>query len=183
MQTHEPFQTTHCGAGHKDALAGYETVQSAEHGSGLQVLCLEVERQLNRHYRRLLAFFHGAFSDRQNYPLNAEQAVMLFCISNGLRDTAQLYRTIEPLSSQTVIMLASLIAQGYVVSAAESSDDLTVLRLTAKGQAVADGLFELYDYVFLDGAGRDVPDAARLASMHNSLWRLQRFSLIKANAV
>lgn len=181
MQTHEPFQTQN-----NDAFTGYEAAQNAAHGSGqssgLQVLCLEVERQLNRHYRRLLAFFHGAFSDKQDFPLNAEQAVMLFCISNGLHDTAQLYRTIEPLSSQTVIMLASLIAQGYVVSAAESSDDLTILKLTIKGQAVADGLFELYDYVFLDGAGRDVPDAARLAAMHNSLWRLQRFSAVKASA-
>lgn len=171
MQTQEPFQTK-TGAGHAGA--------ASRQGGGLQVLCLEVERQLNRHYRRLLAFFYQAFSGRQDYPLNAEQALMLFCVSNGLRDTAQLYRTIEPVTSQPVIMLASLFAQGYVVSGADGQKtggvDLTCLALTAKGQAVADGLYELYTYVFLDGAGRDVPDPARLASMHNSLQRLQNFN-------
>ncbi|MBX8813370.1 hypothetical protein KHQ08_07335 [Pseudochrobactrum algeriensis] len=172
MQTQEPFQTSLSGMGHAGSRSG--------EGTGLQVLCLEVERQLNRHYKRVLAFFDDAFSGRQDYPLNAEQALMLFCISLGLRDTVQLYRMVEPVTSQSVVMLASLFAQGYVTSGADETAaggaDLAVLALTEKGQAVADGLYELYTFVFLETSGREVPDAARLASMHNSLRRLQKFS-------
>lgn len=166
MQTQEPV-----------SIQRHPDDRNANRNSGMQVLCLEVERQLNRHYKRVLAFFTEAFSDNTDYPLSAEQALMLFCISNGLRDTAQLWRTVEPVTPQSVFILASLYAQGYVVSAGNMQHseglELATLELTARGQGVADGLYELYTYVFLVRAGREVPDTARLASMHVSLRRLQ----------
>lgn len=170
MHTQEPV--------HRNAQHLLNDRNSGE-GTGLQVLCLEVERQLNRHYKRVLAFFEQGFSDRCDYPLSAEQALMLFCISNGVRDTVQIYRAIEPVTSQAVFILASLYAQGYVGSAASEQPadtlELTTLALTARGLAVADGLYELYTYVFLTSVGKDVPDTARLASMHVSLRRLQNY--------
>lgn len=156
------------------------TDTAAQPESGLQVLCLEVERQLNRHYKRLLAFFSEAFSDNADYPLSAEQALMLFCISNGLHDTAQLWHITEPVTQQSVFILASLYAEGYVTSrspdASCNGTEFASLALTGRGEAVAEGLLELYAYVFQVRGGRDVPDAARLASMHVSLERLQLHS-------
>ncbi|WP_421090106.1 hypothetical protein [Pseudochrobactrum sp. MP213Fo] len=141
--------------------------------TGLQVLCHEVERQLNRHYRRVLTFFNLTFADRRDYPLSSEQALMLFCISNGVQDMAQLWQAVEPVAPNAAIILASLYAQGYVCSDRANE---ALVELTAKGQAVADGLYDLYTYVYLSGTGKDVPDTKRLASMHVSLQRLQKFS-------
>lgn len=154
-----------------------------EQSSGLQVLCLEVERQLNRHYKRVLAFFRAAFSDKPEYPLSPEQAVMLFCISNGVCDTVQLCRAVEPVTSQSIIILAGLYAQGHVASDTDKDagdmPELSRVVLTEKGQCVADGLSELYTYVFMSGAGKSMPDTQRLASMHVSLYRLQSYSAVK----
>lgn len=180
MQTQEPV---HTNTQHllNARNAGENAGQNSGQNSGLQVLCHEVERQLNRHYKRVLAFFVEAFSDRCDYPLTPEQALMLFCISNGVCDTVQLCRTIEPVTSQAVFILANLYAQGYVTSAADDqpadAPELTTLALTLKGQAVADGLYELYTVVFLSMVGKEVPDTARLASMHVSLRRLQNYNL------
>ncbi len=180
MQSQRPVHTTAQNFENRDASrhnGGFSEAMQAEQNSGLQVLCLEVEKQLNRHYRRLLGFFSSAFTDRRDYPLSAPQALMLFCVSNGLQDTVQLCRAAEPVTGQAVIILASLYAQGYVASVRMNGDApaLTEVLLTPKGQAVADGLHDLYHHVFLDYAGRDVPDAARLAAMHVSLARLQNY--------
>lgn len=174
MHTQEPVHTNT-----QQLLNDRNSGENTGQNSGLQVLCLEVERQLNRHYKRVLAFFVEAFSDRCDYPLTPEQALMLFCISNGVRDTVQICRTIEPVTSEAVFILAKLYAQGYVTSSAKGQNpdalELTTLALTIRGQAVADGLYELYNFVFLNVAGKDVPDTARLASMHVSLRRLQNY--------
>lgn len=191
MQLHKPFQTKQCTAGHKYALTGCDAAQNADHNSGLQILCLEVERQLNRHYRRLLGFFSSAFTDRRDYPLSAAQALLLFCVNNGLRDMAQLCRTAEPVTGQAEIILAGLCVQGYISCAADGSaaapaDPMMTgnrgadnaghhVQLTAKGQAVADRLHDLYNHVFMEYTGRNAPDAARLAAMHVSLARLQDY--------
>lgn len=141
-------------------------------GSGLQVLCHEVERQLNRHYRGVLGFFKQAFADRADYPLRPEQAVMLFCISNGVCDIAQLWQTTEPVTGQSVTILAGLYAGGYVISDSAAE---TTLQLTAKGEAVADALYELYTYVYLAQRHCKTPDTSRLAALHKSLHRLQTY--------
>lgn len=175
MLTQEPVYTPKQplqAEGRYDKCSAVQVQNAGFQNSGLQVLCHEVERQLNRHYKRVLVFLTEAFSDKPDYPLRPEQALMLFCISNGVRDVAQLCRAIEPVTEQSIIILAGLYAHGYVASEIEA-----VLTLTDKGQAVADGLYELYTYVFLGSVGKDVPDTVRLASMHVSLCRLQKYNV------
>lgn len=164
MLTHEPFHTT---------TSQLQAEQGAEQNSGLQILCLEVERQLNRHYKRVLGFFTRVFADKCDYPLSSEQALVLFCISNGVSDIAQLCQAMEPVTTQSVIILAGLYAHGYVSSTQPSE---TQLDLTAKGQAITNHLRELYDYVFLADASAQMPDTMRLAAMHISLNRLQNYN-------
>lgn len=160
------------------AYGSFSAKQSGARSS-LQVLCHEVERQLNRHYKRLYAFFDEAFADRSDYPLMPNHAVMLFCIGNGVCDTVQLCRILEPVIGQPAIILAHLCAQDYASGIRQDDPAghaaFAAIDLTHKGRAVAAGLDELYNYVFLAQAGHNTPDADKLASMHQSLYRLQKF--------
>ncbi|WP_237155185.1 transcriptional regulator LdtR [Oryzibacter oryziterrae] len=158
----------------KRAFDLYATEQDDE--QGLQPLYLEALRLVERLHRRLLDVIKDEFDRTGRTDVNAVQALLLFNIGGSELTAGELRTRGYYLGSNVSYNLKKLVEMGYIHHQRSRMDRRSVrVKLTDKGQAVADIVEKLYNRHIISietvgGINRD-----DFKALNKSLQRLERF--------
>jgi len=147
-----------------------------EKQEGLKTSYLEAVSRVERLHRRLLDLIKDEF-DRMGWDdINPVQALMMFNIGDSELTAGELRSRGYYLGSNVSYNLKKLVDTGYIFQERSRSDRRSVrIKLTPKGEEVAEVIDELYDRHMksidkVGGLGGDEFEALNLA-----LGRLERF--------
>jgi DNA-binding MarR family transcriptional regulator len=158
------------------AKRAYDIYPPAEEEMGLQPLYLESLRLVERLHRRLLDVIKDEFDRAGRTDVNAVQALLLFNIGDSELTAGELRTRGYYLGSNVSYNLKKLVEMGYIHHQRSRMDRRSVrVRLTEKGQAVADIVSKLYNRHInsietVGGINRD-----DFKVLNKSLQRLERF--------
>ncbi len=151
-------------------------IAAAETGGELKPLYLEAVSRVERLHRRLLDLIKDEF-DRMGWDdINPVQALMMFNIGESELTAGELRSRGYYLGSNVSYNLKKLVETGYIFQERSRSDRRSVrIRLTPKGEEVAEVIDELYDRHMksIDKVGG--LGAAEFQLLNASLARLERF--------
>jgi DNA-binding MarR family transcriptional regulator len=159
-----------------NAKRAYDLYPAAEEEQGLQPLYLEALRLVERLHRRLLDVIKDEFDRAGRTDVNAVQALLLFNIGDSELTAGELRTRGYYLGSNVSYNLKKLVEMGYIHHQRSRMDRRSVrVRLTDKGQAVADIVEKLYNRHItsietVGGINRD-----DFKTLNKSLQRLERF--------
>jgi DNA-binding MarR family transcriptional regulator len=154
----------------------YDVYPPVEEEQGLQPLYLEALRLVERLHRRLLDVIKDEFDRAGRTDVNAVQALLLFNIGDSELTAGELRTRGYYLGSNVSYNLKKLVEMGYIHHQRSRMDRRSVrVRLTDKGQAVADIVSKLYHRHIqsieqVGGIARD-----DFKALNKSLQRLERF--------
>jgi DNA-binding MarR family transcriptional regulator len=154
----------------------YDVYPPVDEEVGLQPLYLESLRLVERLHRRLLDVIKDEFDRAGRTDVNAVQALLLFNIGDSELTAGELRTRGYYLGSNVSYNLKKLVEMGYIHHQRSRMDRRSVrVRLTEKGQAVADIVSKLYNRHIqsieaVGGIGKD-----DFKVLNKSLQRLERF--------
>jgi DNA-binding MarR family transcriptional regulator len=147
-----------------------------ERSEGLKPLYLEAVSRVERLHRRLLDLIKDEF-DRMGWDdINPVQALLMFNIGDSELTAGELRSRGYYLGSNVSYNLKKLVETGYIFQERSRTDRRSVrIRLTPKGEEVAEVIDELYDRHLksidkVGGLGDEEFD-----NLNKSLARLERF--------
>jgi DNA-binding MarR family transcriptional regulator len=151
--------------------------EKAESGSGnLKPLYLEAVSRVERLHRRLLDLIKDEF-DRMGWDdINPVQALLMFNIGDAEMTAGELRSRGYYLGSNVSYNLKKLVETGYIFQERSRADRRSVrIRLTPKGEEVAEVIDELYERHLksIDKVG-GLDDNA-FEGLNKALGRLERF--------
>ncbi|HKJ62912.1 MAG TPA: MarR family winged helix-turn-helix transcriptional regulator [Hyphomicrobiales bacterium] len=151
-------------------------VAAPERAAGLKPAYLEAVSRVERLHRRLLDLIKDEF-DRMGWDdINPVQALMMFNIGDAELTAGELRSRGYYLGSNVSYNLKKLVDTGYIFQERSRSDRRSVrIKLTPKGEEVAEVIDELYDRHLksidkVGGLGGD-----EFESLNTALARLERF--------
>ena len=143
---------------------------------GLKPLYLEAVSRVERLHRRLLDLIKDEF-DRMGWDdINPVQALLMFNIGDAEMTAGELRSRGYYLGSNVSYNLKKLVETGYIFQERSRSDRRSVrIRLTPKGEEVAEVIDELYDRHLksIDKVGG--LDDSTIEGLNKALGRLERF--------
>lgn len=149
---------------------------AVESQASLKPLYLEAVSRVERLHRRLLDLIKDEF-DRMGWDdINPVQALMMFNIGDAELTAGELRSRGYYLGSNVSYNLKKLVDTGYIFQERSRADRRSVrIRLTPKGEEVAEVIDELYDRHLksidkVGGLGDD-----EFAGLNTALARLERF--------
>lgn len=149
---------------------------AVEQPEGLKSLYLEAVSRVERLHRRLLDLIKDEF-DRMGWDdINPVQALMMFNIGDSELTAGELRSRGYYLGSNVSYNLKKLVDTGYIFQERSRADRRSVrIRLTPKGEEVAEVIDELYDRHLksidkVGGLGDD-----EFSGLNTALARLERF--------
>jgi DNA-binding MarR family transcriptional regulator len=154
----------------------YDVYPPVEEELGLQPLYLEALRLVERLHRRLLDVIKDEFDRAGRTDVNAVQALLLFNIGDSELTAGELRTRGYYLGSNVSYNLKKLVEMGYIHHQRSRMDRRSVrVRLTDKGQAVADIVSKLYNRHIqsIEAVGGIARDDFK--ALNKSLQRLERF--------
>lgn len=151
-------------------------VANDDHKDAIRSLYLESLQLVERLHRRLLDVIKDEFDRQGRNDINAIQALLLFNIGNAELTAGELRSRGYYLGSNVSYNLKKLVDTGYIFQERSRTDRRSVrIRLTPKGEEVAEVIDELYDRHLksidkVGGLGDEEFDG-----LNKSLARLERF--------
>lgn len=157
----------------KSNAAEAVVVQSEE---SLKPLYLEAVSRVERLHRRLLDLIKDEF-DRMGWDdINSVQALMMFNIGSAELTAGELRSRGYYLGSNVSYNLKKLVDTGYIFQERSKADRRSVrIRLTPKGEEVAEVIDELYDRHLKSIAKVGGLGDGEFEGLNKSLARLERF--------
>jgi len=147
-----------------------------DEAQGLKPLYLEAVSRVERLHRRLLDLIKDEF-DRMGWDdINPVQALLMFNIGDAEMTAGELRSRGYYLGSNVSYNLKKLVETGYIFQERSRSDRRSVrIRLTPKGEEVAEVIDELYDRHMksIEKVGGLSQDA--FEDLNKALGRLERF--------
>jgi DNA-binding MarR family transcriptional regulator len=147
-----------------------------EEAAGLKPLYLEAVSRVERLHRRLLDLIKDEF-DRMGWDdINPVQALLMFNIGDAEMTAGELRSRGYYLGSNVSDNLKNLVETGYIFQERSRSDRRSIrIRLTPKGEEVAEVIDELYERHLksiekVGGLGQD-----SFQDLNKALGRLERF--------
>lgn len=143
---------------------------------GLKPRYLEAVSRVERLHRRLLDLVKDEF-DRMGWDdINPVQAIMMFNIGNSELTAGELRSRGYYLGSNVSYNLKKLVDTGYIFQNKSKTDRRSVrIRLTPKGEEVAEVIDELYDRHLKSIAEVGGLDEKEFEGLNSALARLERF--------
>ncbi|TDQ66136.1 DNA-binding MarR family transcriptional regulator [Maritalea mobilis] len=143
---------------------------------GLKPRYLEAVSRVERLHRRLLDLVKDEF-DRMGWDdINPVQAIMMFNIGNSELTAGELRSRGYYLGSNVSYNLKKLVDTGYIFQTKSKTDRRSVrIRLTPKGEEVAEVIDELYDRHLKSIAEVGGLDEKEFEGLNSALARLERF--------
>src|SRR5216110_3894492 len=154
-------------------------VETAERSAGqapVQPLYLEALTLVERLHRRLLDVIKDEFDRRGRADINSVQALLLYNIGDAEMTAGELRSRGYYLGSNVSYNLKKLVETGYIFQERSRADRRSVrIRLTPKGEEVAEVIDELYDRHLksIDKVGG--LDTGTFEGLNKALGRLERF--------
>jgi len=143
---------------------------------GLKPRYLEAVSRVERLHRRLLDLVKDEF-DRMGWDdINPVQAIMMFNIGNSELTAGELRSRGYYLGSNVSYNLKKLVDTGYIFQNKSKTDRRSVrIRLTPKGEEVAEVIDELYDRHLKSISEVGGLDEKEFEGLNSALARLERF--------
>ena len=159
--------------GAKRAVAA---VSAPVQGAELKPLYLEALTLVERLHRRLLDVIKDEFDRSGRSDVNSVQALLLFNIGDSELTAGELRTRGYYLGSNVSYNLKKLVETGYIFQERSRSDRRSVrIRLTPKGEEVAEVIDELYDRHLKSIEKVGGLDDAAFEGLNKALGRLERF--------
>lgn len=148
----------------------------AEAKAALKPLYLEAVSRVERLHRRLLDLIKDEF-DRMGWDdINSVQALMMFNIGDAELTAGELRSRGYYLGSNVSYNLKKLVETGYIFQERSRADRRSVrIRLTPKGEEVAEVIDELYDRHMKSISKVGGLGDGEFAALNLALGRLERF--------
>ena len=154
-------------------------VETAERSAGqapVQPLYLEALTLVERLHRLLLDVIKDEFDRRGRADINSVQALLLYNIGDKELTAGELRTRGYYLGSNVSYNLKKLVETGYIFQERSRSDRRSVrIKLTPKGEEVAEVIDELYDRHLKSIEKVGGLDDAAFEGLNKALGRLERF--------